>query len=502
MGTSVKIGGYQFPSVLTWQITEDSTPLAANDTSGSPGLISLTIKAPDPDLEYVQDTGMKWVLNYGHNILLEKPLTLTDSRWGVLPGKVSSVSRPSPSTIQINATTDLNRLNVFNMTVQPYSGTLSGFLNLIATRVGFTTMPAIEASLASRPVVVPGWRGDLWYHLKLLAQAIEFDLSLVDGVITVRRLRQRTIRTARDISSGGELGVPNLARAVEVYQYQSRAITDELVYPVGGWTPETESLNVNAGEAAKYTLPLSSSVTSIQQPVMQEYVAPQHRSSSVYTIIANDGLPVPPALWSARGGDLTVTINLDTRTLTVRLRGAEKIPLASGDGYATNFSVALASDTTGSRYSTLRIVGTGVTFTKEKRRFRTGVRSSQSDTPVGVTIDNPFLSTKDQVSRAGVRAAVQFAGPVPSLSKNTVEPFRGEKAIGNLSGARVYDKPSARPYRLRTASISPTGVNASFDDDLTFGDVAEFHIGRTYGEVQESRAGITYRDDYLMGLRY
>lgn len=498
MGAKLVINGYAFP-LRDWQVTEESTPLAANDTSGSTGLLTATVNAPDLGLEYVQATGMKWVRDFGHNILMGKDVTLTDTRWGTLPGRISSVSKPTPATIQITATTDLNRLNIFNMTVQPYSGTLSGFLTLIFTRAGFTDPPAIDFSLASKPVIVPGWRGELWYHLKMLAQALEFDISLVNGVINVRRLRQRTLTNVTNTARGDQLDVSTLARLVEVYQYQSYAITNSLVYPIGGWTPETEVLNVNAGETAKYSLPLSASVTSVQQPVIQESVAPGFGASSVYTIVANDGLPVVPSMWTARGGSLDVSINLDTRTLTVRLRGATKVPLASG-GFATNFAVALSSGD-GVQYSTLRIVGTGVAFKKTKRTFRTGLRSSQTETQIGATIDNPFLSTGDQVSRAGVRAAVNFAGPVPGLSKTMTTPLPGETALGNLTGARVNDKETARPYRMRSAQSTPGGATIQFEDDLTFSDVEDFHIGKTYGEVEAVRAGLTYRDDFLMGLR-
>jgi hypothetical protein len=500
MGVSLKINGYSFP-VLDYSITEDSTPLAANDTSGSTGLLTATIGAPDPDLEWVGDTGQKWLLDYGHNILLEKSVTFQDTRFGTLSGTISGVSRPSPSQIQISVPTDLNKLNVYNLTARPFRGILGDLIRRYVVAGGFTVAPVIESSLNSRPVRVPGWRGELWYHFKMLAQAHEFDISILNGVPTFRRLRQNEIRAARDKALSGEIGVPTLAQAVEVYQWNNRAIDNELIYPVGGWNPEVEVFNVNAGEVAQYQIELSASVSSIEAPEMQENVAPDFDASSVYTIVANDGLPVPRAQWEDHNGSLTVRINNDTRSLTVRLRGATNIPISTG-GYATNFSVALASDESGSRYSTLRIVGTGVAFKKEKKRFRTGVTPRQSGTEIGVTIDNPFLSDKNQVSRAGTRAAVQYAGPVPSIQKDVTHAFGpGVETLGNLSGARLWDEGTKRYYRARSASVSPSGVSARFEDDLTHSDMDGFRIAKTYGQVEADKAGVTYRDDYLSGQR-
>src|SRR5690606_21210407 len=49
MGILAEIGGRTF-EVSDYQVTEDSTPTALSDTSGSVGSISLTIPKPDPYL--------------------------------------------------------------------------------------------------------------------------------------------------------------------------------------------------------------------------------------------------------------------------------------------------------------------------------------------------------------------------------------------------------------------------------------------------------------------
>lgn len=500
MGTRITVNGYVFP-VHEWSVTEDATPLAAGDTSGGTGSLTFTLLEPDPDVEYVQDTGVKWLLTYGHNVLLDKAVGFTDTFWGSLGGTIESVSRPSPGKISVSARTDLNQLNAYNVTAQPFVGTLGNLLRYYVSLAGTSLPVTVDSALNARPVIVPGWVGELWYYLKQLAVAENFEIAFSGGEIVFRQLRQRSVPGGGFKSKGSDLPVPTLAQAVEVYQYNNRAITNELVYPPGGWKPEVEVLNVNAGEEAEYTLELSASVSSIQTPTMQTFVSQQHQSSSVYTIVANDGLPVSEIMWTSRGGYLRVSIDDSTNTLTVKLKGASGIPLATG-GLASNFSVALGSDSTGSRYSTLRIVGSGVAYDPKKKRFRTGLTPQQTGTDIGITIENIFLGTKDQAYGAGVRAAVQYAGPLPSLSGDTQSPvLRGITPAGNAAGARYTDPVSKRPYRVRSVTGSASGASLQAEDDLLHDDQEEKRIGLTYGAVEQTRVGLTYRDDFLIGLR-
>ncbi len=315
---------------------------------------------------------------------------------------------------------------------------------------------------------------------------------------------------------------------------------------------------MNAGETTEYTLELSASVSSIQDPAMQTLVEKDYQASSVYTIVADDGLPVPPSLWFNRGGALSVRISEDTTHLIVTLTGATGIPTSSGTA-AQNFSVALGSDTTGNRYSTLRIVGSGVAFNKVKKRIRTGVPASKTATDVGVTIDNPFISTVNDLYRTGTRAAKSYSGADMSLSSNVIainrrgdsgdatyatygqvqtalqtelgtpsygdvqgyytslglvtyedvrlywrEQFRDDnvnQVFGNVQGARIFDRITRRWYRIRDATLAPGGISIGVaDDDLTIGDIEELYADLTYGSVQSILNPFTYREVYLAGL--
>lgn len=492
---------YDF-QVLTYSLSEDSTPLAAGDTTGGTGFLSLTLALPDRSLVPLPEKASGWISEFGPNILLQKPISFTDPRWGTVTGTIEAISQPDAATIRVNAVTSMNQLNAYNVTAGPRSTTLGPLLRYYVGLAGAGLSTSVASALSTRPISAQGWTGELWYHLKMLAVAEEFDISLVNGTIRFQPLRQRGVPTVFNQSRSGDTPTPMLAQSVEAYQYSNVGVTNAPVYPPGGWTPEVQVLNVNAGEEAEYTLDLSASVSSIETPVMQTFVAADYTAGSVYTVVANDGLPVPPALWRSRGGSVDVSIGPLSTQLTVKLRGAVGIPLSTG-GVASLFSLALASDTSGSNYSTLRIRGSGVAFTPKLRRFRTGVTPQQSGTEVGVTIDNIFLGTKDQTYRAGTRAAVQFSGPVPGAVITTERPLDPgvTPTLGNVPGARMFDPITKRYYRSRAVTYSEGLVDIEFEDDTIHTDIQSFRTGQTYGAVQAGRGGATYRDDYLVGLR-
>lgn len=585
MGFRVDIEGLKI-EIADYSVEESSSPLAAGDSSGAVGAFTISFPVPD---EYVPlgtnvvgfgygegpygegpyggssfvgipNSPWKVIRTLGPQFLIDKSVRLYDSRKGFTLGTVRSADYSHDGgRITLTGNSRLGQLNVYGIQAQPFVGTLRDAFTYYLGLAEVTTDLFVDDEIADRQVVFPGWYGELWYYLKLMAAAQDCDISLVSGVILLRAIRKRIATQNRDTTRSISTGGGTLAQAVEVFQYNNRPITNELVYPPGGWNPEVEVLNVNAGETAEYTLELSASVTSIQTPVMQTSVGQNYDSSSVYTIVADDGLPVSPSLWNSSGGQVSVEISEDTTHLIVTLRGATGIPNSSGAA-SQNFSVALGADTTGNRYSTLRIVGSGVAFDKVKKRVRTGVPASKTATEIGVTIDNPFISTTNDLYRAGTRAARQYAGAVMSLTGSVIainrrgdtgqatyptygqvenelkstlggaptyggvqtyygslslqshedvrqywfEFFRNDdidQVFGNVQGARIYDRGSRRWYRIRQGSLSPSAIGiSSADDDLIHEDIQELYDNLTYSGVQSVLDEFTYREVEMMGL--
>lgn len=498
MGVKVTIGAYEF-QVSNYSLTEDTTPLAAGDSEGSVGSFTFSVPAPDPNAPL--RPGYDKLNAFGGDYFGGQSVVISDTRYGSLPGTIRSTGRDQDGSWTFSGVSRLDLLNIYNIQAQPYVGTLQGAFTYYLSLAGVTSGFAVSPDVANYPVRALGFSGELWYRLKQMAVAFDSEIALVNGVIMLRPVRTRVALQGKDIdrSSSRELGT--LAQSVEVYNYNTRQITNELVYPPGGWTPEVEVLNVNAGEEAEYTLELSASISTLVQPTMQTFVGSHEASQSVYTIVADDGLVVQPSMWSAHGGRVSFEIGEDTTSILVRLRGATRIPLANGET-ARNFSLALASDATGNRYSTLRILASGVSFDKEARRIRTGLTPQQTATEVGVTIDNPFIFSNDQLYSAGTRAARQYAGNPGGASGSIVAISRTEgEVIGNVGGIRVYDRKTARHYRVRRATITPESIQFDGDEDLTHEDVQQARFGKTYGDVQAERAGMTYFQDQVVGVR-
>lgn len=585
MGFRVEIEGQKL-EVLDFSVDEAATPLAAGDSSGSVGTFRFSVPIPDPDVlsavtlagfgygegpygagayggsvtTGIRNSPWRVIRELGPQILIDKNVRISDTRKGFTLGMISSAALSRDGgTIEFSGVSRLANLNVYGIQAQPFVGTLEDAFEYYLGLADINTDLFVDESIRNRPVVFPGWSGELWFYLKQMAAAQDCDISLVSGIILLRPIRARIATSGRDVSRSTDAGGETLAQAIEVYKYGNRAITNELVYPPGGWTAEVEVLNVNAGESTEYTLDLSASVSSIQTPVMQTFVSQGYSATSVYTIVADDGLPVSPAAWTQYGGSLTVDIAPETNRLIVRMTGATGLPTTAGAA-AQNFSVALGSDTTGNRYSTLRIVGSGVAYTKVKKRIRTGVPASKTSTEVGVTIDNPFISTTDDLYRAGTRAAKKYAGAVMSLSGSVIslnrrgdsgsakyptyaqvqsalrsaisptatygevqtyyatldltsyesvrqhwfEVFRNDNAdqvFGNAQGARIYDRKSRRWYRIRQAGLTPSTINiTSADDDLLMGDIQGLYAGQTYSDVQTTLDIFTYREVEMLGM--
>lgn len=532
MGVQILIGGKPYQAT-SYTVQEDSTPTVSDDSTGSVGQIVFEL------------------VNVEQPFLLEgKDVSLKDTLKGSTVGTVSQVSETDKTSVTVTCYTRLGKLNIYGVQAQPFSGTLGDAYRYYVGLAEQITDIYVDEEIDNLPVVFPGWYGELWYNLKLMAAAQGCEVSLVSGVLLLRPLRTREAVKNADVDRSRTYGGGTLAKSVEVYYYNNKPITNKLVYPPGGWTMETEVLSVGAGETLEHVVELSASVTKLQPLEMRTYVAPGFSSASVYTVVGDDGLPIVPKQWTDAGGKVSVKINPDTTSVTVTLTGATGIRSTQG-GFMSSYSIALGADRTGNRYSTLRLVGTGVAFNKKKITAPTCVQDNLTGTDVGITVDNPFLSTVDEAWNTAVVAARGFAGESMSLSGTVtainqlgdtgsasyptydfVEAFYAGKTyiqvealntgktydevqqqffaevqnefanqvFGNVNGARVWDRKTLRWYRIRSANVSHGQIQFEAEDDLLYSDVEEKYQYMTYDQVQELFDGLTYSERFRLGL--
>lgn len=540
MGVVLKVGGRTVHS-SSYVVKESSTPLAGGDSSGAVG----TIEAEIAKLPY-SPIGLN----------AQEPLSLVDTALGSTVGTIREVSHS-----RLNATgysvMASNRLGEFNIEAQvlPFSGRLEDAFRYYCSIANIDTGILVDPALANRQVNFLGWQGNLWNHMKMMATAISADLNLISNNVVLRPVRLFDAIRNRNVDSSATIDSTDLARKQEVIWYPSQYVARGLVYPSGGWRSDIAPLTVSAGETVEATLDSSkdvyASIFDIEQPVAQSFVAMDHRTSSVYSVVGDDGLPIPPAQWRDYGGSLTVRVGDDTQSLIVTMKGASGLFQANGQPMKT-FRIGIASGTSSNdTYSTLRIMGRYISTREQSIILPTGVPDFRTGQEFAPTIDNPFLNTLEAAYSAGIRGARRYAGrrmtisaTVSALNRrgqtgtanyppysyaqslwagrtygsvkaelaprtyssiqsefyDSVQDTFDNQVFGNAPGARFWDAETGRYYRVRNATSSWSELQIEGDDDLTNGDMQTLFQGMTYAQVGARYTGQTYYKANVRGM--
>lgn len=536
MGVRVKIGG-KVVETSFYRVSESSTPLAGGDSSGGVGTIEIDVAGRSDTFMY-----------------LEKPIEFADTSRGSTLGTIRDITQNNRGLGKDHFTAN-SRLGEFNIEtqVQPFSGTLENAFLYYCSLANIVGNVMVDDALKTRQVAFPGWYGNLWVNMKQMAMGVGADLNLISNNVILRPVRVRTAVQGRDTDSSVNVNQTSLALKQEVIWYNTQYRTASLIYPAGGWTSGTKVLSVNAGQTVETVLDspdVAASISAIQQPVMQTFVGPGESSSSVYTVVGDDNLPIVPAQWRDYGGKLDVIINPDTTSLTVRMTGPTGLAQINGSPMQT-FRIALSAGTSDSTYSTLRIVGNAVHLNRQSIIIPTGVEPYRTAQEFAPTIDNIFLNNLNDAYNAGALGAARYSGKTFSLSstvtainqrgvngdasyptygfvqnlwsgrtygqvktQNTGKTYAQVKSdlyalvannfenqlFGNAPGARVYDRGSKRWYRIRDANTQWDTTSIEADSDILFGDIKKVLTGKTYGQVKVALAGKSYFDADLLGL--
>lgn len=517
MAVKIKVGDKSFPNQTSFTVSESSTPIDITDTSGGVGQVSFgTIARP------------------GWRSLRKKLLSLVDPSQGKIQGIVSGLENADGA---LTITADARTIQMTaRRQAQPFVGTLGNAIRYYLSLVGITSAMVIDDTLENVPVTIAGFEDEIYLFIaKKLCPAMKMEMSLVSNNIVFRPYRGRTAVNYRNASVTESISEGDVAQAIEITQYASTVRNNALVYPVGGWNEDVEIFQVDAGATVVYEdVPVSASLTSVQQPVPVLRVDRYFNSSSVYAVAGNDGLPITPEQWTAQGGSLKVEINEDTRSLKITIKGA------SLEQYAP-YQIAMSSGSS-NNYSSLRLVGSGIFLEETVVSLPTGLTEDEAPTEVGAQVYNEAIQTLEQLFDLGIWSMARWKGPRKALSVNTsginrigetgsyqyplvsefnqanagktIAQFNQEwagksiadfnaywastvadtfanQAFGNVAGARVVHEDEI--YRIRSASIG-ANVSYSADPDTTVGD---FDIAWTGYSIEEFNAfwdGLTIAD--------
>lgn len=369
-------------NIKSFSVQEDATPIEPSSSAGGVGQISISLDDFDDAPRLIGE------------------IVVTDGSRGKTSGTIKSVTS-TDLALQITADSVLGMFNV-DRTALPFVGNLRNAIQYYCDLVGIQNDVFVDTTLASRSVVYPGWVGNAWVNMKQLLAKEQIEMALVFDRVYVRPLRQLVVNQNKMVSTGWTLDNSNAAKTVEVYYYNNTSGAQIEVYPVKGEDPSIYS--VNAGDTITVTQKLNASLSIVNQPVAVDFVNNQSYAGTggVYSVVGNDNLPVTAAQWNAQGGKVVVRVTDDPSVIEIDITGA------SMQDYSP-YRIAMSSGASND-YNSLHITGTGVSWNKKMITLITGATDATTSTVIGVTVDNPYVSTLQDAYNLGVKTAQAYAG--------------------------------------------------------------------------------------------
>lgn len=507
-------------NIGSYTYTEESTPIIPGQENGGLGALSFEVAEDD----------RRSILLYNDEV------TLLDSKYGIVSGFITTLD----TTEGVVSATGFGRLGNLNTlgVLTAKNTTLGGLVTEILNAAGIVGNINVDSTVASIPVVSPGHTGDLWVYLKSVCATYQVEVSLIEDTVFVRPIRERTLNIINAYNESFSLNNITIAQSVDVNYYNYVFEGDFLAYPKGGWSPSVSVYQVDANEVSVVDINIDAFLTSVEQPTVEDFVAIDYTGpDSVYCVAGNDGLPIPAGLWTDRGGNIELSLENNGSTIRATITGANFPSLAP-------FTIGLSDGAT--TYSTLRIIGNGVSFDVETLNVSTGLTDADTPNKVGANIDNKLISTREQAFTAGVKARLLNALPERSYQVSgdsffdpdqsevdiyntftqyddtvgagyTFDQFDAQndglsfdefdesntrsttQAFGSVAGSRVRYREAL--YRVRTAVTTAENVTITADFDTIVDDFNTENQGRTFRDIDTAFFGLKFNDFALIPLR-
>lgn len=528
MAIAVKIDGKGTRNLTGYSVVEDATPLDPSATTGGVGSIGFAMPSTPG--------------TFGSIHLQDKEVTLYDNLRGTLYGIISETTEED-YIVDVTSDSKLQRL-VANTTVDPISGTFKDVIYYYLSFADIYGGVVIDPALENIPLVVPGWYGEVWLHLKQLCAVYKAEIALVGGNIVFRPIRSFALSPrnvyqdkSRTISRGES------AQFIECEYYSNTWLNNTLVYPKPGQNArELKTWQLDAGAVLEDDIELDVSLLSVEQPFARDDVSYEYSGGeSVYCVVGRDDHALTAAEWTASGGNIELSINEDTTSLHIKITAPQ-------DSTWAPFRIVGVDDPVYEEqevedYPSLRIIGTGVATNTQVITVPTGVPASKTANKVGVRIQNPNIRTVQQAYDAAVRVAGLWSGSEQEISAtvayintrselgrlvyptfadfeddNTgktfsdfstqfagktfkeftafyaaqVEDVAENQTFGNVAGARI--KIDDAIYRVSSATITPEDISFSAVRDTTIGDFKAAFAGMTFADFKNRYQGLTFKE--------
>lgn len=379
MGTLIKIKGKWYPGA-SYTVTEHGTPAHSGDTNGGIGSVSVTISM-----------GAGGLADVNPNTLQGARVDIEDEAYGNVIAYVVGISERS-GMVTLDCLPRIKRLTIFGVKADPFKGTLAEAFDYY---LSIAKVPVEERAIAPEAsninVALPGWGGELWLNLKMLAAAYAYDINTAGPKILIEPQRKRTMGLVSWVDKSSTWSPVAKAQYVEVWQYPTRWSNNFEVHPINA--SDSDIVSVKAGERTVTKVDLAGSiknfitsdnkaVTSFA-PTYWDVMSTSATTGSRFLLTYGDGKRVKYKDWLAGGGRLMVALDPGGTTATVTSVGPTGISDGSGSN-VESFQVAFVE--AGLTYNGLRLRGAGVGMIPIKHRFATGVPAIEAETEVGVTL--------------------------------------------------------------------------------------------------------------------
>lgn len=458
-----------------YTVQEDATGVDPAARSGGVGQSSATVNAT-PDTKFA----------------LRALATLATDYGAVQEGRVLDVVE-TDGNASLTIDSVLGRANS-DHTVPPLNTSVRGAITNYLARVGI--VPTFDAAVPSATLAFPGWRGNLWEHLKDLLIAHKLEIAVTGSTVVVRPLRKYELANRNLTTETYSASQQNASRQISVSWYNNLWRTNGEYYPGPEETNPTV-YQVGAGATLTFTLQVSATLASVNQPTCVSYVAPGDYSggAGVYAVAGNDGNPITPDHWASRGGRVAVrSIENQPGTVEVTVIGM------SDESYAP-YSLAVIG-VGGALYNSLHLTGTGTFTRKETAILETGSSTAVTGEAIGTSVQNIFFGTPGQAFDLGLKAA-QNKNLNVSWSASTNYPKRSDGATGDAlaytAGARV--KVDDAYYRVNSAGFTADQVSLDASLDTLASDFNAVWAGATIAQFNAQWAGRMVEEFNLIPLR-
>lgn len=502
MGTLITIGGKWYPNA-GYVVTEHGTPAHAGDTGGGVGSLSVTVPMGAGSLRDITPNALKGMR-----------VEVDDETYGKVVAFVVGVSEQG-GMVTLDCLPRTLRLNIFGVRAEPFKGTLYEAFDYY---LGLAKIPAADRAIANEAknvrVALPGWGGELWLNLKMLAAAFSYDINTAGSTILIEPQRKRTMDSISWVDKSSAWSPVAKAQFVEVWQFPTRWSDNFEVHPINA--SDSDIVNIKAGEQTITKINLAGSIKHFVAsngalvksfaPTYWDIMSTAPTTGSRFLLTYGGGTRVKYDDWRRGGGRLVVSLDPGGETATVTAVGPTGLNDKNGN---TIESFSVSFEEAGLIYNGLRLRGAGVGMQRVKHRFATGVPASDAETEVGVTVENRFISSWNQVAQAGIAAATlsstgawNFSAQLNSMRRKSGSEIEADQVIGTMGGVRFYDERTRSFYRVREASVGPlSGVNVSSADlDNTVGDLDQQNAGKTVGQIDAANAGKTVEQIWAQGV--